>query len=356
MRRPLPLLAQILLANVLLVGVAIVVTVMAVNPDVASDGGSNLFVVLVLAIALAMAVNLWLLQRRFLPLEQLIGEMERVSLEGPRETEGRGFEGTEDSVEVGRLRVAFHNMLDRLEEERRRAGRIALEAQEQERARVARDLHDEANQALTGILLHVEAARSKAPPELLGELAETKAYADQAMAELLGLARQLRPTALDDLGLRAALAALVEETASTSGLDARFEPHGELGALPEQAQLAIYRIVQEALSNVIQHADAGSVRVSTQDSGQGVELCVVDDGAGFDPTEPSTSLGIAGMRERALLAGGKLTVSSEPGAGTTVQLKLEHTTNGQPPGPSAATPPSATSPGATPDQPGGVEG
>lgn len=330
MARPLSLLAQTLLANFLLVGVAIVATVLVADPELLSDRGQNVFIVLVLAIGLTVAVNLWLLQRRFLPLEQLIDEMESVSLEDPREEGAAEVNAQEDSVEVARLRVAFRHMLDRLEAERRRAGLLALQAQEEERARVARDLHDEVNQALTGILLHLEAARGKAPPELVSELNETKAHADRAMDELLGLARHLRPTALDDLGIHAALAALAEETASWAGIDVHFESHGELGPLPEQAQLAVYRIVQEALSNVVQHAEARTARVITRGSGPSAELWIVDDGAGFDPVRHGSSLGIAGMRERALLAGGKLTVSSEPGAGTSVYLCLDAAMNASP--------------------------
>ena len=110
-----------------------------------------------------------------------------------------------------RIELAFLRMMRRLEAERRRAGSAALQAQEEERARVARDLHDEVNQSLTGLLLRLEAAREAAPPELEAELAETKALANQAMRELLSLARQLRPTALDDLGLAAAIAGQVEQ-------------------------------------------------------------------------------------------------------------------------------------------------
>ena len=106
-----------------------------------------------------------------------------------------------------RLEHSFRLMLDGSRPSGGGRPSAALDAQERERARVARDLHDEVNQSLTGLLLRLEALRAKAPPELAGELAETGPVADQAMEELLALARQLRPTALDDLGLEAALAA-----------------------------------------------------------------------------------------------------------------------------------------------------
>ena len=123
------------------------------------------------------------------------------------------IDGIGETEEVERIELAFLRMMRRLEAERRRAGSAALQAQEEERARVARDLHDEVNQSLTGLLLRLEAAREAAPPELEAELAETKALANQAMRELLSLARQLRPTALDDLGLAAAIAGQVEQLA-----------------------------------------------------------------------------------------------------------------------------------------------
>src|SRR5690606_14518572 len=163
----------------------------------------------------------FLLQRRFRPLERLVDQMERADLSRPganlREQEDVG--GPE---EVERLQTTFRRMLERLEAERRRASSAALTAQEEERARVARDLHDEVNQSLTGLLLRLEAVREHAPPELAEEIAETKRLANAAMEELLTLARQLRPTALDDLGLKAAVAGTVDELARRTGVNATF--------------------------------------------------------------------------------------------------------------------------------------
>ena len=157
-----------------------------------------------------------MLQRRFRPLERLVDEMERADLSRPgANLERRAAGGGPEEVE--RLHQAFRRMLERLEAERRRASSAALPAQEEERARVARDLHDEVNQSLTGLLLRLEAARAQAQPELARELAETKALANQAMEELLALARQLRPTALDDLGLKAALAGHVDDLGLRAG-------------------------------------------------------------------------------------------------------------------------------------------
>lgn len=190
---------------------------------------------------------------------------------------------------------------------------------------MARDLHDEVNQALTGLLLRLEAARAKAPPELRRELGETKTLANRAMEELLALARSLRPTALDDLGLRAALAGLVDEVDRGGRIRASFSSDGDLGLLPSDVQLVVYRVAQEALSNAVRHSGAGSVSVQlnrARGGGDRIELTVRDDGGGFSFDEAARGLGLAGMRERALLVGGEVRVESRPELGTRVRLSV----------------------------------
>src|ERR1700733_10424376 len=199
-------------------------------------------VILVLAVAVAgLATSLVRLKRRFGPLERLIEEMEKVDLSRPGPLLPASIDGVGETEEVERLELAFLRMMRRLEAERRRAGSAALQAQEQERTRVARDLHDEVNQSLTGLLLRLEAAREAAPPALEAELAETKALANQAMRELLSLARQLRPTALDDLGLTAAIAGQVEQLAHGE-IEATIATEGDFSDLGDDAQLVVYRV------------------------------------------------------------------------------------------------------------------
>jgi two-component system sensor histidine kinase UhpB len=279
-------------------------------------------IVVLLAVVVGLAFNLIALRRRFAPLERLIEEMEKVDLSRPGPLLPRSIDGIGETEEVERIELAFLRMVRRLEAERRRAGSAALQAQEEERARVARDLHDEVNQSLTGLLLRLEAAREAAPPELEAELAETKALANQAMQELLSLARQLRPTALDDLGLTAALAGQVEQLARGE-IEAKFTAEGDFSSLNDDTQLVVYRVAQEALSNATRHSDAGrvTVRLRRSDEDGGVELEVVDDG-GFAFDDSEGGLGIAGMRERALLIGGQLSIESRPGRGTSVQLTV----------------------------------
>jgi two-component system sensor histidine kinase UhpB len=271
-------------------------------------------------VVLALVIALVRERRRLRPLEDLVEAMEKVDLSSPRPLLPASIDGVGETEEVARIELAFLRMMRRLEAERRRAGSAALHAQEEERTRVARDLHDEVNQSLTGLLLRLEAAREAAPPELEGELVATKALANQAMGELLSLARQLRPTALDDLGLVAAVEGQVEQL-RRGEIEARLDVEGDFSDLGDDAQLVVYRVAQEALSNAARHSGARKVEVRLRrtDAG-GVSLEVADDGRGFAFDDSQRGLGIGGMRERALLIGAELTIESRPGRGTTIRL------------------------------------
>lgn len=282
----------------------------------------TLLVIGLALVVVALALALTRERRRLRPLEDLVEAMEKVDLSSPRLHLPPSIDGVGETEEVERIELAFLRMMRRLEAERRRAGSAALHAQEEERARVARDLHDEVNQSLTGLLLRLEAAREAAPPELEDELAETKALANQAMTELLSLARQLRPTALDDLGLAAAIGGQVEQL-GRGEIDTHLETDGDFSDLGDDAQLVVYRVAQEALNNAARHSGAGRVEVRLRrEADGGVALEVTDDGRGFAFDDSERGLGIGGMRERALLVGGELTIESRPGAGTTVRLAV----------------------------------
>ena len=313
------LLTQVLLVNLLLIAAAVIAASIASNPENSLRDSASIGLVLGFALAATVAVNIWLLSRRFEPLQRLVTEMQTADLSKPPEPPAV----TEGPVEVVSLERSFHAMLERLEAERRGAANAALSAQERERERIARDLHDEVNQALTALLLRLAAVRRQAPdPEVAAELAEIGSLISRAMSELLDLARGLRPTTLDDLGLKAALATLVEEVEREAGIAAGFEAEGKLDDVPDDVQLVTYRVAQEAVTNVIQHADAGHLRVRLIGAADGaIELRISDDGTGYAGGRSNERLGIAGMRERALLCGGELTVESEPGAGTRVTLQ-----------------------------------
>jgi two-component system sensor histidine kinase UhpB len=314
------LLTQVLAVNALLIAATVLAATVIVHFDPGAVADRRRLALLACALLATVLLNGLVLRRRFAPLEQLIAAMETVDFSG-RRAPAPPMRG--EVEEVARLRQAFDRMLERVHTERARTAGAVLQAQESERARVARDLHDEANQALTGVLLRLQATAEHAPAELRAELRETQGVATQAMEELLRLARELRPAALDDLGLVAALRTLVAEFGRRAGLEAEFtlEP-GALDALDEDAQIVVYRVVQEGLSNVAQHAGAHRVCVSAaREDGEAV-VRVDDDGRGFDAGTPGGGLGLTGMCERAVLAGGSVKLRSVPGEGTLVELRL----------------------------------
>lgn len=312
------LLAQAMAANALAITALVFFALLVLDVQGGLESHRPEFILLMMSIAGALLLNMVILRRQFAPLEQLVETMEQIDLTAPG-SRAELPRGTTD--DVAELIEAFNNMIKRLEQERREKTAAAVEAQEGERARVARDLHDEANQALTAVILRLEAAQQSAPPELAAEINEAKGLAGQAMEELLEVVRRLRPTILD-LGLRNALSAQVNEFGERTGIAATFQFVGDSRAdLEPDRELAIYRVVQEALSNIAQHADADRVDVRLS-VGDGIRLTVEDNGRGFDPSRPNRRFGITGMRERALLMNGKIDIESTPGRGTTLTMEL----------------------------------
>jgi len=319
MKREDSLAGQVVAANVLLVTTTIFAASLASGLNLSVHDQRWQFVVLALALVLTLAVNLWMLQRRFAPLERLIDRIERTDPGAPASF--RTGEG--GAKEVARLERSFRRLLDRVEVERRRSGQLVMRAQEEERRRVARDLHDEVNQALTAILLRLEALAHDAPPGRADEVVEIKRLANRAMDELLNLARQLRPAALDDHGLVPAIDAQLKRFAASSDIDATLATTGDPAKLHEDLQTAIYRIAQEAMTNAGRHADATRLEVELEVGGAGAVLHVRDDGRGFEARgRQGAGLGLQGMAERARLVGGELDVRSSPGGGTSVTLRV----------------------------------
>jgi two-component system sensor histidine kinase UhpB len=318
MKRRESLSGQIVAANLLLVVAALFAASAASSLDLDVNDQRLEFALLAMAGILALLLNILMLQRRFSPLDELIREIEAIDPSEPAT-----LKAPEEPVEeVERLAHAFAKLLERIEAERRRAGRLQLRAQEEERKRVARDLHDEVNQALTAILLRLEALTHVAPPRLRDELAETKGLANQAMGELLQLARQLRPTALDDHGFVTAIEEQLRRFKAQHGIDAKLSTRGDLEDLGSDQQLVLYRVTQEALNNVVRHAGASSVSVDITRVDGSVALEVTDDGAGFVAGDELRGLGLDGMAERARLVDGDFEIETEPGRGTKLRLRV----------------------------------
>lgn len=313
------LLVQVLSVNLLLVaGTTVVVAIALDHHRMGSAFGGSEMVVLGLALVATLLGNWLLLRRRFIPLERLISAMEQIEEATPNRQLATG--DRVDSAEAVRLAAAINRMLARLESARREAGRAAIQAQERERRRIAQDLHDEVNQALTAVSLRLQASIEHAPAPLRRELNETKRLAGQAMEELLALARQLRPAVLDDHGLLPALHSQVRDFSDQTGIRASFDVRGPVGRLTPEQQLVVYRVTQESLSNVAQHSEAQRVDVELSFIGRTI-LRINDDGKGFVQRREG-GLGLSGMRERALLVGGHLTIRSAHGQGTRVELAL----------------------------------
>jgi two-component system sensor histidine kinase UhpB len=201
-------------------------------------------------------------------------------------------------------------MLDRLETERRESGQRALRAQEAERRRIASGLHDEVGQVLTGVLLRLDDD-------------ETKQAVRQALEEVRRIARELRPEMLEQLGLVSALTELSRKFAESSGVEVERHFAGDLPALSDDAELAVYRVAQESLTNIARHADASRVEIALQPGADSVVLRVVDDGRGLPvPDALNGHGGLRGMRERALLVGGALAIKRGSTGGVEVRLEV----------------------------------
>jgi two-component system sensor histidine kinase UhpB len=311
------LLVQVLTVNLLLVAGTVLVATVAVDLHLGELARRREVFVLVLAIVATLLGNWLLLRRRFAPLDRMISTMETVDLASVHQD---AIQPRVESTEVERLNGAFRRMIARLETERREAGRAVIRAQERERRRIAQDLHDEVNQALTAVSLRLQASIEHAPPELRGELTETKRLSAQAMEELLALAHQLRPSVLDDHGLLPALQSQIRDFSDQTGIRTAFHARGTVPKLTPEQQLVIYRVTQESLSNIAQHAHAGQVDVELSFIGRTI-LRISDDGHGFT-TSRNGGLGLSGMRERALLAGGHLSIWSGQSQGTRVELTI----------------------------------
>ena len=273
-------------------------------------------IVLAIGLAAMLAMTLVLLRPAFRPLDQLAETMRRHDPLSP------GLRAcVKGEPDVATLAQTFNDMLDRLESERRESARRALMVQEGERKRIARELHDEVGQTFTGVMLQVESLAAVIPDERREQLDELRETARQGTEDVRRIARRLRPEALEDLGLQSALAALAGRIGEQAHIriSRHLEPHLPLS---EQQELVVYRVAQEALTNVARHAAADRAHLRLERDGSYAVLVIRDDGRGLDPRVRSSSHGIRGMRERAMLIGAELAIGPAPGRGTEVKLTI----------------------------------
>jgi two-component system sensor histidine kinase UhpB len=317
--RYIPLLQRVVAINALLVVIAVAVTIAVLAPGrVTSLALNEELVAVVVAVALVVAVNVALLRRVVAPLQALTAFARRVDLTSLRQR----VPEAEPTSEAGELALTFNDMLTRLEAERRESTGRVLRAQEDERMRIAQELHDQVGQDLTSVLLALSRIAQQTPPGLRGEVAAVNDAVRNSLENVRRIAIELRPEALDDLGLPSALAVLVERFSHQLELEVSEQIATDLPRLTPEVELVVYRVAQEALTNVARHSASRVAEVLLRRDGDGLVLMVRDYGIGL-PRNAAAGTGIRGMRERAALIGATVTVANHRiGPGCEVRLEV----------------------------------
>ena len=306
---------RLFLPNALVLGTA--TAVLSLSPATLPFPDSlDKVLVLMGGLALLLVVNLLLMRRAWQPLERLARLMQTVDPLRP----GRRIPVYGGGSEVVELTGSFNRMLDRIESERLDYGRRTLAAQEDERRRVARELHDEIGQTLTALMLQLGSTARHAPTGIKESLADATETARATVESLHRILRELRPEALDDLGLPSALATLADRVGERTGLPISVRLDDHLPLLTPEEELVVYRVAQESLTNVIKHSHASGATLSLTRENGAVCLAVSDDGSGLNGAAPGN--GIRGMRERALLVGATLEMRPVAPQGLEVRLLI----------------------------------
>jgi two-component system sensor histidine kinase UhpB len=317
-RRYVPLFERVAGLNALLLLIAVGITIVLLAPGKLSSFAVNEEVaVLIGALALVALVNLYLVRHVTRPLQALAALARRVDLSGPSER----MPGAEPTSEAGELALTFNQMLDRLEAERRDATGRVLAAQEAERLRIAQELHDQVGQELTAVLLVLSRLESRVAAELQPDVAEIQGEVRSSLEDVRRISIELRPEALDDLGLASALAVLGQRLAERSALDVVERVPPSLPELTPEVELVVYRVAQEALTNVARHSGSDHAELLLETDDGHLVLTVTDEGRGL-PADYSPGTGMRGMRERAKLVDATLEVTTNA-AGTGCLVRLD---------------------------------
>jgi two-component system sensor histidine kinase UhpB len=289
---------------------------------------------IVVATILSLFINILLLRASFRPLFSLLQTIRTIS---GGHTEARAAHLPTDT-EIGELAQAFNRMLDSLETARREQAILILQAQEEERRRVALELHDESSQNLTALLVHTEilqqalqalptsALTSEVRTQLRSGLQQLTQLTQHTLESIRGLALQLRPAVLDDLGLQAALRWLAEDARQRLRLavDLRLAASDQDKPYPALYETTLFRVAQESLTNIARHAQATQVSIELKQDEQSICLRICDNGQGYETAQRRSGLGISGMQERVSLLRGTFKLCSELAKGTTVEVILPH--------------------------------
>ncbi|MEZ4830426.1 MAG: sensor histidine kinase [Caldilineaceae bacterium] len=333
-----PLFYKILLGNSLIVTMgAVAGTVVTVWHTRRFPNDMQFWLIAIFAavgLIISFLVNNWILRVALKPLDRLQEGVDAVG-EGRLDVHVRN--GGPSDERFDRLIDTFNQMVAQQQADARRLQMLShriLQAQEEERQRVARELHDEAAQALTSLLVHLRLLeRSYTPEQAQQRVHELRELTAQALEEVRRVALDLRPKILDDLGLIAALAWRVDELNADGRAKATLRVEGVTERLPHTVELVFYRVAQEALNNAARHADAETITLTLARRGELLSMEIVDDGKGFDPaqklgarydadTHSTGGLGLAGIRERMSMIGGAGVIESSPGAGTRIAVSV----------------------------------
>jgi two-component system sensor histidine kinase UhpB len=307
---------RVFLVNATLVTAGVVV--LAASPLTISDPVTERQLALLAGgAALVLVGNVLLLRVSLRPLRRLTSLMRQIDLLRPGD---RLDEGAARELNV--VLAAFNEMLDRLEHERRTSSSRTVDREEEERRRLASELHDQIGQGLTALLLQLRSVLAEAPEPLRRELLAAQAIARENLDEVRRIARRLRPTVLDDLGLPYALLSLADAVEEQGGPAVEPRLDMSLPRLPDATELAVYRIAQEAFTNALRHAHASRIELALSREDGSIRLEIADDGRGMIYVPDVEGGGIRGMRERALAVEAELTISTRPGAGTSVVLMV----------------------------------
>jgi two-component system sensor histidine kinase UhpB len=311
--RGVPLFWRVFAMNALVLALATAALVLS-PATVSSPVAITEAIVLGLGLGAMLVLNFGLVRRALAPLEGLRSLMRGADPLRP----GARAPADGATPELRAVAGTFNEMVARLEAERRDSAGRALAAQEGERLRIAQELHDEVGQKLTATMLQLDsAARAGSSPAV----EEAREGVRGSLEEVRLIARRLRPEALDDLGLTSALAALTNSFRASGGLSIERRIDSPLPKLDADTELVLYRVAQEAFTNVARHAGCASAGLELRAGEDAVVLEVTDQGRGFDPQRRREGAGLRGMRERALLVDAELDINSAPGQGTSVRLR-----------------------------------
>lgn len=329
----LSLFEKVILANVLMLLIEAAAGLWVTSHNLESQHYLIDTAFIVLATLLSLCVSWLLLRASFRPLFGLLATVRAVSA---GKTGARADVASSDE-QIAELARAMNTMLDRLEASRREQALLILQAQEEERRRLALELHDETGQNLTALLVHAEILKQhlqnlsditpEARHDLENDLHTLAKLTQHTLDDVRVLSQQLRPRILDDLGLYAALHWLAEDARHRFHLNVKLVVEGEEQALrslhlPSTYETTVFRVAQESLTNVARHARANQAIVTLARDQHALHLSISDDGCGFDTNQPSKGLGLLGMRERVALLGGALAITSQQDQGTTVAVTL----------------------------------